>query len=196
MSQYVTSGSRVPAAPQCARPRRSQKEGQGRVQHPLWHMPMPRGYRRGQLWLIHREPKVLIPAPFSRYSNNKCKLSSPLTPVSTATMPLTTPSVYPPPSREFMKWPSRRSVVHSTKGIVACTQPLAAKCGIDILNAGGNAAVSHLWTVCTSHTYTNKPQDAAVAVGMFIYNLRSPSATNTRSCRHERDGAWLDRHRR
>jgi hypothetical protein len=41
-----------------------------------------------------------------------------------------------------MKWPSRRSVVHSTKGIVACTQPLAAKCGIDILNAGGNAAVS------------------------------------------------------
>jgi gamma-glutamyltranspeptidase/glutathione hydrolase len=35
-------------------------------------------------------------------------------------------------------------VVHSTKGIVACTQPLAAKCGIDILNAGGNAAVSHI----------------------------------------------------
>jgi gamma-glutamyltranspeptidase/glutathione hydrolase len=59
-----------------------------------------------------------------------------------ASMPLTTPSVYPPPSHEFMKWPSRRSVVHSTKGIVACTQPLAAKCGIDILNAGGNAAVS------------------------------------------------------
>ena len=59
-------------------------------------------------------------------------------------MPLTTPSVYPPSSAEFMKWPSRRSVVHSTKGIVACTQPLAAKCGIDILNAGGNAAVSGL----------------------------------------------------
>ncbi|KAK4240484.1 putative gamma-glutamyltransferase YwrD [Achaetomium macrosporum] len=57
-------------------------------------------------------------------------------------MPLTTLSVFPPPSGEFMKWPSRRSVVHSTKGIVACTQPLAAKCGIDILNAGGNAAVS------------------------------------------------------
>ena len=53
----------------------------------------------------------------------------------------TTPSVYPPPSAEFMKWPSRRSVVHSTKGIVSCSQPLAAKCGIDVLNAGGNAAV-------------------------------------------------------
>ncbi|KAL2268642.1 hypothetical protein VTJ83DRAFT_3488 [Remersonia thermophila] len=55
-------------------------------------------------------------------------------------MPLPTSSVYPPPSAEFMKWPSRRSVVHSTKGMVACTQPLAAKCGLDILNAGGNAA--------------------------------------------------------
>lgn len=51
--------------------------------------------------------------------------------------------VFPPPSAEFMKFPSRRSVVHSTKGMVACTQPLAAKCGIDILNAGGNAAASH-----------------------------------------------------
>ena len=57
-------------------------------------------------------------------------------------MPLTTPSVYPPAGGEFMKWPSRRSVVHSTGGMVACTQPLAAKCGIAILNAGGNAAVS------------------------------------------------------
>ena len=57
-------------------------------------------------------------------------------------MPLTTPSVYPSGTLEFQKFPSRRSVVHSTKGIVACTQPLAAKCGIDILNAGGNAAVS------------------------------------------------------
>lgn len=49
----------------------------------------------------------------------------------------------------FMKHPSRRSVVHSTKGIVACSQPLAAKCGVEVLEKGGNAA------------------DAAVAVGMF-----------------------------
>lgn len=57
-----------------------------------------------------------------------------------------------------MKWPSRRSVVHSTKGIVACTQPLAAKCGIDILNAGGNAA------------------DAAVAVAAGM-NMTEPCST-------------------
>ncbi|KAK4043075.1 putative gamma-glutamyltransferase YwrD [Parachaetomium inaequale] len=73
-------------------------------------------------------------------------------------MPLTTPSVYPPASGEFMKWPSRRSVVHSTGGMVACTQPLAAKCGIAILNAGGNAA------------------DAAVAVAAGL-NVTEPTST-------------------
>ncbi|KAK3906536.1 nucleophile aminohydrolase [Staphylotrichum tortipilum] len=73
-------------------------------------------------------------------------------------MPLPTSSVYPPPSGEFMKWPSRRSVVHSTKGIVACTQPLAAKCGLAVLNAGGNAA------------------DAAIAVAAGL-NMTEPTST-------------------
>lgn len=87
-------------------------------------------------------------APFTRAAVKQ----QPLTPPSRSAMPLTTGSVYPPPSGEFMKWPSRRSVVHSTKGIVACTQPLAAKCGIDILNAGGNAAVSGPESGCKSYT--------------------------------------------
>jgi gamma-glutamyltranspeptidase/glutathione hydrolase len=43
-----------------------------------------------------------------------------------------------------MKFSSRRSVVHSTEGIVTCTQPLAARCGLKILDLGGNAAVSPL----------------------------------------------------
>ncbi|KAL2118292.1 hypothetical protein VTJ04DRAFT_7952 [Mycothermus thermophilus] len=73
-------------------------------------------------------------------------------------MPLPTSTVYPPPSAEFMKWPSRRSVVHSTKDMVACTQPLAAKCGLDILNAGGNAA------------------DAAVAMAAGL-NMTEPGST-------------------
>jgi len=73
-------------------------------------------------------------------------------------MPLTTPSVFPPESAFFQKFASRRSVVHSTKGIVACTQPLAAKCGIDILNAGGNCA------------------DAAVAVAAGL-NMTEPCST-------------------
>ena len=71
--------------------------------------------------------------------------------------------VFPPPSADFMKFASRRSVVHSTKGMVACTQPLAAKCGIDILNAGGNAAASRL--SLSESAIANPQQDAAVAVG-------------------------------
>lgn len=35
---------------------------------------------------------------------------------------------------------SRRSVVHGTRGMVACTSPLAAQAGLKILEAGGNAA--------------------------------------------------------
>ncbi|KAI1332789.1 gamma-glutamyltranspeptidase [Xylariaceae sp. FL0255] len=73
-------------------------------------------------------------------------------------MPLTTPSVYPPASAAFMKFASRRSVVHSTKGIVACTQPLAAKCGMQILDAGGNCV------------------DAAVAVAAGL-NMTEPCST-------------------
>ncbi|KAL7622845.1 hypothetical protein AAE478_006524 [Parahypoxylon ruwenzoriense] len=73
-------------------------------------------------------------------------------------MPLTTPSVFPPESHVFSKFPSRRSVVHSTKGIVSCTQPLAAKCGIEVLEAGGNCA------------------DAAVAVAAGL-NITEPCST-------------------
>ena len=46
---------------------------------------------------------------------------------------------------DFMRFPSRRSVVHSTKGIVSCTQPLACRAGIKVLQQGGNAAVCS-WT--------------------------------------------------
>lgn len=47
-----------------------------------------------------------------------------------------------PSSSPFVAFPSRRSVVHSTNGIVSCTQPLAAQAGLKVLRDGGNAAVS------------------------------------------------------
>ncbi|KJZ75159.1 hypothetical protein HIM_05353 [Hirsutella minnesotensis 3608] len=74
-------------------------------------------------------------------------------------MPLRSPSIYRPGfSPLACRFPSRRSVVHSTNGIVACSQPLAAKCGVDILRAGGNAA------------------DAAVAVAAGL-NMTEPCST-------------------
>lgn len=42
----------------------------------------------------------------------------------------------------FKVFASRRSVVQSANGIVACSQPLAAQAGLKILRDGGNAAVS------------------------------------------------------
>jgi gamma-glutamyltranspeptidase len=45
------------------------------------------------------------------------------------------------PFSAFTPFPSRRSVVHSTKGIVSTTNPLATQAGLRILEQGGNAAV-------------------------------------------------------
>ncbi|EMC92376.1 hypothetical protein BAUCODRAFT_78475 [Baudoinia panamericana UAMH 10762] len=55
-------------------------------------------------------------------------------------------------------FPSRRSVVHSTHGIVASTQPLASACGLEILRRGGNCA------------------DAAIAVAAGL-NMTEPGST-------------------
>ncbi|KAL0942639.1 gamma-glutamyltranspeptidase [Colletotrichum truncatum] len=86
-------------------------------------------------------------------------------------MPLTTNSLFTPQAQEFTKFPSRRSVVHSTKGIVSCTQPLAAKCGIEILQAGGNAAVSLLSLVAmliTAGLNMTEPCSTGIGGDMFI----------------------------
>jgi gamma-glutamyltranspeptidase/glutathione hydrolase len=73
-------------------------------------------------------------------------------------MPLNARAIYPASNPQFVQFASRRSVVHSTEGIVACTQPLAARCGLKVLAQGGNAA------------------DAAVAVAAGL-NLTEPTST-------------------
>lgn len=56
-------------------------------------------------------------------------------------MPLTPDAIFPAET-VFAQFPSRRSVVHSTNGIVASTEPLACEAGQRVLKMGGNAAVS------------------------------------------------------
>lgn len=60
-------------------------------------------------------------------------------------MPLNAKAVYPRENADYVPFASRRSTVHSTKGIVSCTQPLAAAAGHKILSQGGNAAVCALF---------------------------------------------------
>lgn len=45
------------------------------------------------------------------------------------------------PDLVFQRFPGRRSQVYSSKGIVACSQPLAAQAGLEILRKGGNAGM-------------------------------------------------------
>ncbi|KAL2866640.1 gamma-glutamyltransferase family protein [Aspergillus lucknowensis] len=73
-------------------------------------------------------------------------------------MPLNSRAVYSRQNPDFAPFASRRSTVHSTNGIITCTQPLAAAAGQKILNEGGNAA------------------DAAVAVAAAL-NVTEPSST-------------------
>ncbi|KAK0644099.1 nucleophile aminohydrolase [Cercophora newfieldiana] len=65
---------------------------------------------------------------------------------------------YPADGGKFAAFPSRRSVVHSTKGVVSTISPLANEAGLKVLRQGGNAA------------------DAAVAAAAVL-NLVDPSMT-------------------
>jgi gamma-glutamyltranspeptidase / glutathione hydrolase len=69
--------------------------------------------------------------------------------------------------KNFVPFPSRRSVVHATKGIISSTQPLANEAGYRILAKGGNAA------------------DAAVAVAAAL-NVTGllPRQANYRTTQH------------
>lgn len=43
------------------------------------------------------------------------------------------------PELVLQRFPSRRSQVYGTKGVVAASQPLAVEAGLEILRKGGNA---------------------------------------------------------
>lgn len=75
-------------------------------------------------------------SPRSRVIESSSRLNKDL-----AIMQLTERHIYPATEPSFSRYASRRSVVHSTGGMVACTQPLAAEAGQRILKMGGNAAV-------------------------------------------------------
>lgn len=62
-------------------------------------------------------------------------------------------------------YPSRRKVIHSTKGMVASSQPLAAQAGLEILKKGGNAVDAAI-AVAACLTVV-EPNDNGIGGDMF-----------------------------
>ncbi|KAF8078650.1 gamma-glutamyltranspeptidase [Lyophyllum atratum] len=79
------------------------------------------------------------------------------------------------PALVLQPFPSRRSVVYGTKGIVACSQPLAAEAGLEILRKGGNAADA---AVATSAAL-NVTEPSCCGIGGDAFCLFYDAATKT-----------------
>ncbi|KAL9485314.1 hypothetical protein ACSS6W_004103 [Trichoderma asperelloides] len=104
-------------------------------------------------------------------------------------------ALFNPSYPDFSRFHSRRSVVYSTKGIVAASQPLAAQAGLDILKAGGNAVDAAIATAAALGV--TEPNSTGVGGDMFmIYwdekkkkafamngSGRSPAALTIDKCR-------------
>ncbi|EGE02009.1 gamma-glutamyltranspeptidase [Trichophyton equinum CBS 127.97] len=93
----------------------------------------------------------------------------------------------------FTAFPCRRSVVHSTKGIVSCTQPLAAEAGQRILKLGGNAADAAVAVAAALNV--TEPHSTGIGGDMFclFYNAKTKKVHALNGSGRMPAGASLDR---
>ena len=86
------------------------------------------------------------------------------------------------PELVLQRFPSRRSVVYGTKGVVASSQPLATQAGLEILRKGGNAGtVSPVPPIFYSCCLPDMSADAAVATSAAL-NVTEPSCCGIGGC--------------
>ncbi|KAF3491747.1 uncharacterized protein GIQ15_01264 [Arthroderma uncinatum] len=110
-------------------------------------------------------------------------------------MPVTASDVHSA-SSPFAAFPSRRSVVHSTNGIVVCTQPLAAEAGQRILRQGGNAADAAVAVAAALNV--TEPHSTGIGGDMFclFYNAKTKKVHALNGSGRMPAGASLDRVRK
>ena len=71
----------------------------------------------------------------------------------------------------FASFASRRSVVHSIKGIVSSTQPLATRCGLEILRKGGNCADTAV--AVAAGLKVTEPGSTGIGGDMFCFSYEA-----------------------
>jgi hypothetical protein len=72
------------------------------------------------------------------------------------------------PEETFTRFSSRRSVVYSTKGLVASSQPLATQAGLEILSKGGNAGTIVFQPLLLPLLTTNTPFQQPMPRSLFL----------------------------
>ncbi len=75
-----------------------------------------------------------VPLDISQYQSNRYPIT-----IKMKMAPIDWDMAHPSNNPQFQHFPSRRSTVLSTKGMVASSQTLASAAGLEILNKGGNA---------------------------------------------------------
>jgi gamma-glutamyltranspeptidase/glutathione hydrolase len=79
------------------------------------------------------------------------------------------------------RFTSRRSTVHTTEGLVATSQPLAAEAGVEILRAGGNAFDAAVATAATLNVV--EPTSTGLGGDVFaLYHTADGEVGALRSC--------------
>ncbi|KAH3679512.1 hypothetical protein WICPIJ_008613 [Wickerhamomyces pijperi] len=85
-------------------------------------------------------------------------------------------------SEPFFKYPSRRSTVYSTKGLISSTQPLATSAGLTILNKGGNAVDAAIAVAAALGVTETASTDLGGDAFMIYYEAKTGKVHGLNGC--------------
>ncbi len=90
------------------------------------------------------------------------------------------------PELILQRFPSRRSVVYGTKGVVSSSQPLATEAGLEILRKGGNAGMDTYSAICSATGSPHVGRLTTTSSGCRSRNCRGVECDRTEFLRNRR----------